>query len=281
MSSDVLGNPVSEANVPRNVSTAVEINGVVRSELLKMKAVRSGYVLPIIAVLLMWITAAGFAFTQASTKPGELTQDNFASIPASGSLVAGILMAVSAITLSVSEFRTQSIGISLLAVPSRRLLFLGKAIVVTGVGAVAGVASALGGLLAGLSILAGHGNGLDLGNATLWINVFGAISVFIALSWIGFSLAMVMRSTMGPMVLVFAGIFGPSIVEAVAIGLDWQWLRQLAYLLPGLLLNTVTTTIASSDTNLPSTPSPFIAGVLLLGWGLLFTTAAASHFKKR
>jgi ABC-type transport system involved in multi-copper enzyme maturation permease subunit len=281
MNQDVLSPTAAEVEAPPVVSTTLHVRGVVRSELLKMKAVRSSCALPIVAVTLMWLTAIGFAFTQASTKPGELTQDNFASIPSSGSLVAGILMAAAAITLSVSEFRTQSISISLLAVPSRRLLFLGKAIVVTAVGATAGVVSAFGGLLFGLLILAGDGSELDLGNPTLWVNVFGAVAIFIALSWMGFALAMVTRSTMVSMMLVFAGIFGPPIIEAVGIGLDWQWLRQAAHLLPGLLLGTATTTIASPDTTPAWMPSPFVAGVLLLVWGLLFLTVAASLFKKR
>lgn len=60
----------------------LRLSGIVRSELLKMKAVRSTCILSILSLLVIWISAAGYSLFQAATKPGELTQDNFASIPA-------------------------------------------------------------------------------------------------------------------------------------------------------------------------------------------------------
>lgn len=197
--------------------------------------------------------------------------------------MAGLLIAAAVITLTVSEFRSHTINVSLLAVPDRRFLFAGKAIVVTNIGAavgVFGVFGAAGGLLCGWLILAGSDKSLDFSNATLWANMFAVVAILVAFSWTGFAFALLTHSTLGSMMLVFAVIFGPAIVDGVGFGLDWFWLRQVGHGLPGLLLNTATTTLASTESKSPAIVPPIAASFLLLSWGALFLFGGLVRFRK-
>jgi ABC-2 type transport system permease protein len=190
-----------------------------------------------------WLLAAAVALTVAGSAgaltavdtsqcptPSECFEDT-TKLSLSGIWLGQAAVVVLAVQAMSSEYGTGTIGSTLAANPSRKLVLLAKALAVTASALVAGVVGVAGSMLAGRAILPGNGftraNGYDplsLADPTLRAAVGTALYLaLVALLSLG--VATVVRDTAGAITIVLTLLYAfPIVGQLVA---DPQWQRRL------------------------------------------------------
>jgi ABC-2 type transport system permease protein len=203
----------------------------VRAEWTKLRTVPS----------LLWLLAAavgltvlGSAGTLASVDtsqcptPSECFEDT-TKLSLSGVWLGQAAVVVLGVLAMGSEYGTGTIGPTLAATPSRRLVLLAKAVAVTAVALVAGVVGVLGSLAAGRAILPGNGftsaNGyepLSLADGPTLRAAGGTVLYLVLVGLLSLGVATAVRGTAGAITGVLALLYAFPIVAQLVSDPRWQ-----------------------------------------------------------
>ncbi|UUT34524.1 ABC transporter permease [Microbacterium elymi] len=185
-----------------------------RSETTKLFTTVMWWILALVLVVYVGMTAAGLGFVFSASATGALPgEGNGPQVPADG--VAGVLYSIAASvgyvfplligTLMVTaEFRHKTLTPTFLATPRRGTVLWAKAVVGVGIGAVYAVLAIIAAAGPAAGFLAGFGLDTDLASSDTWA-MFGRIVLAFAL-WvlIGIGVGALVRNQVAAVVIVLA-----------------------------------------------------------------------------
>lgn len=211
------------------------------SEMLKLLTTRLWWVLLLILVGYVGFTAAllaglfGALGDQLGSQPGApvitdatLPPLVYSSVTAIGYVFPLILGAL-AVT---SEFRYQTLTPTFLAEPRRPVVFLAKAVVLLGVGALFGVAGLVVTIGLGAPILGATGVDPALGSGYTWALAARAVLAMALWAVIGVGLGTLIPNQVASIVVVLA--FTQFVEPILRLGTSiWDWTAEVGKYLPG------------------------------------------------
>ena len=228
-------------NAPAPVARNLSFLGVLRSEWLKMRSLRSQQVLFIITVVLI----LGLAMLLAPVFNEQLAQyekdvstsqivngqsvngseiiDQMKSASYSigvvGASLGGIILSSMATVFIASEYATGAMQTSQLAVPRRSLLYSAKALVVTVVAFVVGTLSGILAFFLGQMILTEKLR-VSFDGEVLRITLLLGLYL-VVLAWMGFGFGALLRNSAGAIVLTVVLLFVVTIVLSFFRSAEW------------------------------------------------------------
>jgi ABC-2 type transport system permease protein len=221
------------ASTRRGIPSGGSVAPVIRSELTKMRSVRSTvWTLPVTAVATVGIGAL-ICFARVSRWDQLSFRQRIAIDPAAVSLrgvyLAQLAIGVLGVLLISSEFSTGMIRTTFAAVPRRPLVLFAKALVFTVVAFVVATASAFIAFFVGQSILAGKHADVALSDPGVLRAVVGAGTYLTLIGLLGLGLGTLLRRTAGAIATLFGLVLVlPALVEA----LPSPWNNDVGKLLP-------------------------------------------------
>jgi len=209
--------------------------GALRSELTKLRSVRSTYWSLLLLVLagVAWSVAncAGVAAHMAQTPPGQrgffdATQDSVVGLALLGQLVI-VVLGTLAIT---SEYSTGMIRTSLTVMPRRGVLYGAKAAIFTAAALVIALLTSFASFFIGQALLTSTHVSATLSQPDVLRAVTGA-ALYVGLCGLfAFGLGAILRSTAGAMTAAYGLLF---LVPQLAKALPSAWYADLDRWLPG------------------------------------------------
>jgi ABC-2 type transport system permease protein len=210
---------------------ARRLRRAVRAEWTKLRTVPS---LPWLLAATVGMMVAGSAGAIASVDtsqcptPSECFEDTTKLSLSGVGLGQAAVVALGVLAMS-SEYGTGTIGSTLAATPSRRLVLLAKAAAVTIVALVAGVLGVLGSLAAGRAILPGNGftsaNGyepLSLADGPTLRAAAGTVLYLALVALLSLGVAAIVRDTAAAITGMLALLYAFPIVAALVTDPRWQ-----------------------------------------------------------
>ncbi|MFL4473027.1 ABC transporter permease [Paeniglutamicibacter sp. MACA_103] len=217
--------------------------GVLRSEFIKFFSLPSTLILILttfvvmvgIAALSVW--GIGASLKAMASEPEMAAQmgdmnELAASLPASGLLVAQLVIGALAVMVMSSEFATGSARSTFVATPTRQPVFWAKTLMVTIVSALVALASILAGFLVAKPIADNYSLPLDFASEAYQRNLWFGVLYVVMVSLIGLALGTMLKNSAGGIVVLAALFF---VVPIVVDGLSGMvsWLADAARFLPG------------------------------------------------
>jgi len=233
---------------PQDLRTA--LTGTLRSEVTKIRSVRSTYwsLFLLVAVGIAWSVL--FCAGEASRWPHLAAQDKVGFDPAQASVVGlallGQLVIVVLGTLTItSEYSTGMIRTSLTVMPRRLILGAAKASVFTAITLVVALLTSFAAFFIGQALLSGTHVAATLSQPDVLRAVIGA-ALYVALCGLfAFGLGLILRSTAGAMATAYGLLF---LVPQLAKALPSSWYAEVVRWLPGgEVINAITGTQGVSN----------------------------------
>jgi ABC-2 type transport system permease protein len=226
-------------------SLRADVTGTLRSELTKIRSVRSTYwsLLMVALAGLAWAVAncAGEAAHWAQTAPVDrlnfdATQASIAGLALLGQLIIVVL----GVLVISSEYSTGVIAASLAVMPRRGLVYGAKAVVLAAVTLAVALVTAFAAFFIGQYLLRSTHHTATLSQPYVLRAVLGA-AWYIALSGLfALGLGAILRSTAGAITTAFGLLF---LVPQLAKALPGSWYSDVVRWLPGGdVTNAITTT---------------------------------------
>ncbi len=211
------------------------VAGTLRSELTKLRSVRSTY------WTLFLLAVAGVAWAvadcagEASHWPQMAAQDRLGFDPTQSSIVGLALLGqlvvvvLGALTIT-SEYSTGMIRTSLAVMPRRGALYAAKAAVLTAVTLLVAVVTSFISFFAGQYLLRGTHVAATLSQPNVLRAILGSATYVVLSALLVFGLGAVLRSTAGAMTTAFGVLF---LVPQLAKALPGAWYADMVRWLPG------------------------------------------------
>lgn len=258
----------------------------VAAELVRVFSLRTWWVLAVVLVLYVGVTAGGFAFfVTAETEggpgplPAEVATQLVYSSTTSVALVIPLLFGALAAT---SEYRWRTLTPTFLAQPRRPVVLVGRLVVALLVGALYGVIGALTSVAAGAVVLAANGVDTLLGDPDVLGLLARTVLACALWSLLGLGLGALLTSQIAAIVivLVFTQFVEP-ILRIVAGA--WEWSAELARYLPGAATDSlvgagIIASIGQLDPTVPGVIEPLTrleGGLVLTALSVLLVAVAA------
>lgn len=222
--------PVTEA--PRAPGGPI-IGGVLRSELTKLRTVRSTYWTLFTAVVaivgLGAFLCAEYVAHYAHIRPEEKGNFDPTSFSLNGLLLAQLAVGVLGVLLITSEYSTGMIRATLAAVPQRRTVLAAKALVFIAVTVVLGVAACFAAFLIGQSILSSKHIEASLGDPGVLRAVIGGGLYLTVLGLLALGLGTLIRHSAGAIAALFGLVL---VLPGIARALPQSWQDSVNKYLP-------------------------------------------------
>jgi ABC-2 type transport system permease protein len=256
--------------------------GTLRSELTKIRSVRSTYWTLAVLVLagLAWAvadcagTAAHWAQTPAVVRAGfDPTQASIVGVALLGQLVIAVLGTL----VITSEYSTGMIRTSLTVMPRRPVLFGAKAVTFAGISLVLGFGASFASFFLGQRLLASTHQGATLDQPEV-LRAVVAGALFVALCGLfAFGLGAILRSTAGGITAAFGLLF---LVPQLAKALPSDWYADVVRWLPGGdVVPVITSTVGLN--NPPHMFSAWGELAVFAGYAVILLAVGAVAFSRR
>jgi ABC-2 type transport system permease protein len=247
--------------------------GIVRSEWIKLRSLRSTWWSFSIIVVIQVGIAVLFALTTSpmTTDPTtEQVTQAAVSISTLGVLFGQLVIAVLGVLVISGEYSTGQIRSSFMAVPSRLPVLAAKALVFAAATFVVGLASIVISYVVTIPILAGKGVDMAPADPALWLAFVGAAGYLVFLGLISLGIGAALRSTAGG---IAASLGLLLVVPTIFQLIPAEWAGIVASWLPG--------TAGQSLYYFGATFEPWQALLVMLGWVGVALTSAAILMKRR
>ncbi|MDX6202245.1 MAG: type transport system permease protein [Frankiales bacterium] len=196
---------------------------VARSELTKLRTLRSTYVCAGFIVLAMvgvaWIDGVRWHQILADGFKGDRPDFDATLTAINGVYLAQLVVGVLGVLAITSEYATGMIHATFSAVPQRRAVLAAKAVVVAGTTLALGEVLSFGSFLLGQALLGRYG--VSLADPGVLRAVVGAGLYLTAVSLLGFGLGATIRHTAGGVSAFFGVLFAPTLLTEL-LPTDWH-----------------------------------------------------------
>jgi ABC-2 type transport system permease protein len=204
---------------------------VVRSEWTKLWTVRSTYFTLLVAATSMIGLGALFTARYRVDKLGPVDRATFnpTALSLSGFFLAQLAFAVLGVLAITGEHSTGSIRATFAAVPQRRMVLAGKAVVLAVVSTVVGTGSAFAAFFLGQAILQSKGLEAHIGDPGVLRSVIGAGIYLAVVCLLALGVGALIRHTAGAIALVVVSVF---ILPGLVAALPSTWQDAITKYLP-------------------------------------------------
>jgi ABC-type transport system involved in multi-copper enzyme maturation permease subunit len=254
--------------------SALSFGRILRSEWIKLRSLPSTVILLGCAVVVMVALGmlGAWGMTAAAADGQPVTDAHIQTLPSGGLAFGQLVIGSLAVLLIASEFATGMIRSTMIAVPTRRPAFLGKALVISAVAFLVGTGSATLTYVAIQPVLAARDFGFGLeGPVAGSLACTGLYLVLIAL--MGLGLGTLLRSSAGAIVTL-AGLL---LVLPTALGMiPGEAASTVAKYLPSKAGAQLTATQIADDAL-----TQLQGGLVLGAWALVPFLAAAVLIRRR
>jgi ABC-2 type transport system permease protein len=258
--------------VAGRVDGPVTLRGVIASEWLKFRSLRSTLLVLAAAVVAMVVFGAVIAFN--TRNPAGLDpEDVVASGPLQGYYLGQLLMAALGVLVVSGEYSSGMIRATFAAVPRRTPVLVAKAVVFTVVVGISMIAASVVAFLVAQAVLSGHRPTYRLSDGSTLRVVVGTGVYLTLVGLVGSVLAWVVRSTPGALVATFAVILVvPILLELVFP----SWGTYIAAYLPTGAGQSFSTSLTA-----PHALSPWTGLAVMVAWVVVGMVGAAVALKRR
>ncbi|HJP79903.1 MAG TPA: ABC transporter permease [Pseudonocardiaceae bacterium] len=256
------------------------MNDIIAAEWAKVRSLRSTYYLVGAALLAIIVGAAlCFMITNSWDHSSVADRAHFPGADAGVVVLPFVLCVLAAFggMAVTGEYGSGMMRTSLIAVPQRRALLLGKTAVVAVVAFVLGQVVSFGITLAELAIIGGRPapiNPWPHGLASAAMPAFASGLLVTMVGLVALGLGTVIRSTAGMLVSMITLLF---VLPSIVVFLPSPWNLRIDAILPLHLA----TALANSTSTISSPLSPAVAGLLMIGYVVVAIGAGAFVISKR
>jgi hypothetical protein len=211
----------------------VSLARATRAEYTKQFTTSMWWILALVLVVYLGMTAAGLAFSLAAASTGTLTAGNTPRLPADmlavvvysvGASVGYVFPVLFGTLMVTAEYRHKTLTPTFLATPRRGTVMAAKVIIGLVIGAVYGILTVLVSVAPAAGILAGYGLDTALGAGDTWAMLGRIVLGFALWALIGLGVGALVRNQVAAIVIVlaFTQFIGPiaSVVGTFVKGLD-------------------------------------------------------------
>ncbi|HEY1665064.1 MAG TPA: ABC transporter permease [Trebonia sp.] len=249
--------------------------GAVRSELTKIRSVRSTYwtLLVLIVVTIGFGALASWGATKGNHGPFfDPTQQSLAGLFL-GQLVIGVL----GVLVITSEYSTGMIRTTLSTMPRRGTLIAAKALVFGLVALVTGLITSFISFFLGQALMSSHHINASIGQPHVLRAVIGGALFLTACGLLAFGIGLLMRHTAGAISTVVGLLFVLSILINF---LPTSWQNHIDKWMPAVAGSSIITTIKQAPGNTPMF-APWIGFAIFCGYVAIALIAGLILFRKR
>ncbi|MGY3261670.1 ABC transporter permease subunit [Frigoribacterium sp. 2355] len=285
--------PTRHRDRPVRPTSKLTFGGVLRSEVIKLRTLRSTWWCLAIMVVIIVGFGALFALSAGLFQAGEASTEQQQQIVAQsvsvgvvfGQLVASILGAL----VITGEFGTGMIRSTFSTVPKRLPAVVAKLVVVALTLFVVSLVALVLTLLINSAILPSNDITVDFGDGALWRSVVGAAASIAFIGMIAFSLGAIIRNGAGAIAASVGLVFVlPIIVQIFTAFVDAAWVYTLAEIIPPNAAARLYDYVVSGQSAmaLPSPDGalvlePWSALLVLVGWVVVLFGLALALVKRR
>lgn len=233
--SAVTSNAVPGHEASGSQSSGVHFSGVLRSEWIKLRSLRStawSFLLVLVLPIGIGVLLAAFADDGGQGLTGDAARNALVLYSTSGTMLSSLIVAVIGALVVTGEYGTGMIRSSFAAVPRRSVALAAKAIILAVAVFVTSAVSVWATAFITLPIAAGRNVEASL-DASVAMPLLGASVYLTLIALLAFAVGVVLRSTAG----AIAGVLGlmlvaPVVVQLVQSFTGAEWLGTLTNLLP-------------------------------------------------
>lgn len=239
---------------------------LIRTEVLKLRTVRSPWLLLAAAPLLVIAGISGLVLSSPSKLPLASTQaDALAHVGLTSlfTIAFGILAVA-------GEYRHKTITDTYLSTPARGRVIAAKLVVYAACGAASGVLASLVGLVTAAIWWSDKGAAFSWGNSMMWTTVGGSIAWNAAFAAIGVGLGALIRSLVGAIATALVWI---ALVEGIVGQLIGNFARWLPFS-AGQALGAGTKAMTTSQSLLPRLGGGAVLAVYTVAFVVLAVTTS-------
>jgi ABC-2 type transport system permease protein len=241
----------------------------IRSEWLKLRTTRATVVLLVLALLVpIALVILVTASVPLDTLPDDTIANRF-SLTIAGAGLGDTLLAVTGVLAMSSEYRHNTIRVTIAAVPSRWRVLGAKIVVVAAVSIVIAAIAVTFSYVVGAAILGARAHGVSISDPGVARSIVGAVLLAVLEALIGLTVGTIIRATAGAVTLV---VLWPVLIEPL-----------LFALLPGVgkFLPYTAGSALQSPEGTKDVLSPLAGGVVIVAFTTVLLVAAGVLLQRR
>lgn len=272
----------AQPTAKRTTSARLSVGGVLKSEWIKFRSLRSTWwtvgSTVVVMVLINLATAASLNF--AASQPGMAEQmGNISTVQAlvSGYVFAQLAVAVLGALIITGEYSTGMIRSTLSAVPTRLPALWAKVAIIGVVTFVVGLVGVALSYVVTAPILSGNDLVPDLGDPVAQRVVLACAAYLALVAILAVGVGTIMRHSAGSIFTLVALLF---VLPLVTAFLSQDWVQDIARFLP-MNLGTAMMAITEADAGGVDVLTPGGATIAMAAWAAVSLVAAAVVLKRR
>ncbi|HYQ63917.1 ABC transporter permease subunit [Actinophytocola sp.] len=212
-----------DAPARSEVRSGLTFGGVLHSEWIKLRSVRSSGLTLLAAALMMIVTGLIFAATFGSDSDGANGVTDPTGVTLTGAMFAQLVVGVLGVLTVSSEYSTGMIRSTLTGVPSRLPVLAGKVAVVVGAVFPVMLATAFAVFLGGQALMSGNGHpSAAVGDPGVLAALVGSAATMSGVAVIGVALGSVLRNTAGAISTLVAVMFLVPGLGSLVLPASWR-----------------------------------------------------------
>jgi ABC-2 type transport system permease protein len=239
---------------------------LIRTEVLKLRTIRSPWLLLAAAPVLVIAGISGLVLSS----PGKLPQAGTQADALAHVGLTSLFTIVFGILAVAGEYRHKTITDTYLSTPARGRVIAAKLVVYAVCGAVSGIVASIVGLVTAAAWWSDKGIAFAWGNSAMWTTIGGGIAWNAAFAAIGVGLGALIRSLVGAIAIALAWI---ALVEGIVGQLIGNFARWLPFN-AGQALGVGTKAMTTNQNLLPRLGGGAVLAVYTLAFVVLAVTTS-------
>jgi ABC-2 type transport system permease protein len=274
-------------------SYSLSFGGILRSEWIKLRTVRSTswcyLIIVVLTIGLGCLVAASIPATAISAGAGAdvrtAQQAFWLQMTTLGLSFGELVSAVLGTLVITGEYGTGMIRSTITAVPARVPALIAKAIVFGVTTFVVGLVSLVATVLLTAPLLAAKGLHPDLGDAAVWGAIVGGAGFLALIGMLSLSIGAIIRNSAGGIAISLGLILVlPIVLSIFALVTQADWTRNLETFMPAAAGGRMYAYVTGATPGLPPGTivlEPWQGFLVLVGWVVVLFIGASALFKRR
>lgn len=278
--------------VETNALSGVSFGGILVSEWIKLRSLRSTvwcYII-LIVITIGLAPLVAFAYASQASQPGmvidvETSQSIAAQVLTASIGFSQLVISVLGALVITGEYGTGMIRSTFTAVPKRLPALFGKAAVFAVVTFVVSFVALVIGLLVAIPVLGNGDITVDLGDGALWLVIVGGAAYLALIGLFSLAVGAIIRNSAGGIAAALGAILVlPTIISIFTVITQAEWVGNLSNLLPsnaGARMFAYPVEMIQDDFLVGTPLEPWQGALVLLVWIAALFTLASVLLKRR